>query len=100
MLDKSDFIIPKKILWKNVEFPENWHFANAVVAITQCSESIEQIVQYPDGGGELVSPTLSDIPAALEFLFMNPLELQALPSQLELLGKKKVLAQEILRILS
>ncbi|RVW24955.1 Enzymatic polyprotein [Vitis vinifera] len=26
------------------------------------------------------SPTLSDIPAALEFLFMNPLELQALPS--------------------
>ena len=46
------------------------------------------------------SPTLSDILAALEFLFMNPLELQVLPSQLELLGKKKVPAQEILRILS
>ena len=86
MLDKSDFIVPKKILWKDVEFPENWHFVNAVPAIAQRSESIEQIVQYPDGGGELVSPTLSDIPAALEFLFMNPLELQALPSLLEPLG--------------
>ena len=30
------------------------HFANAVPAIAQRSESIEQIVQYPDGGGELV----------------------------------------------
>ena len=28
MLDKSNFIVPKKILWKDVEFPENWHFAN------------------------------------------------------------------------
>ncbi|WJZ92793.1 hypothetical protein VitviT2T_011770 [Vitis vinifera] len=54
MLDKSDFIIPKKILWKDVEFPENWHFANAVPAIAQRFESIEQIVQYPDGKGELV----------------------------------------------
>ncbi|RVW20915.1 hypothetical protein CK203_110548 [Vitis vinifera] len=43
-----------KILWKDVDFPENWHFANAVPAIAQRSESIEQIVQYPDGGGELV----------------------------------------------
>ncbi|RVW73466.1 hypothetical protein CK203_057923 [Vitis vinifera] len=67
MLDKSDFIIPKKILWKDVDFPENWHFANAVPAIAQRSENI---------------------PAALEFLFMNPLELQALPSQLEPLGRK------------
>ena len=33
MLDKSDFIVPKKILWKVVEFTENWHFANAVPAI-------------------------------------------------------------------
>ena len=33
MLDKSDFIVPKKILWKDVEFLENWHFANAVPAI-------------------------------------------------------------------
>ena len=48
MVDKSDFIIPKKILWKYVEFPENWHFANAIPAITQRSKSIEQIVQYPD----------------------------------------------------
>ncbi|WJZ85701.1 hypothetical protein VitviT2T_005221 [Vitis vinifera] len=54
MLDKSDFIIPKKILWKDVDFPENWHFANVVPAIAQRSESIEQIVQYPDRGGELV----------------------------------------------
>ena len=37
MLDKSDFIIPKKILWKDVDFPENWHFANAVPAIAQRS---------------------------------------------------------------
>ena len=35
MLDKSDFIIPKKILWKDVDFPENWHFANAVPVIAQ-----------------------------------------------------------------
>ena len=46
MLDKSDFIIPKKILWKDVDFPENWHFANAVPAIAQRSESIEQIVSH------------------------------------------------------
>ena len=46
------------------------------------------------------SPTLSDIPAVLEFQFMNPLELQALLSQLEPLGKKKDSAQEILRTLS
>ena len=54
MLDKSNFIVPKKILWKDVEFPENWHFANVVLAIEQRSKRIEQIVQYPDGGGELV----------------------------------------------
>ena len=41
-------------MWKDVEFPENWYFVNAVPAIAQRSESIEQIVQYPDGGGELV----------------------------------------------
>ena len=49
MLDKSNFIILKKILWKDVEFPENWHFANAIPAIEQISERIEQNVQYPDG---------------------------------------------------
>ncbi|KAL6313388.1 hypothetical protein AAG906_001100 [Vitis piasezkii] len=46
------------------------------------------------------SPNPSDILAALEFLFMNLLELQALPSLLEPLGKKKDPAQEILRTLS
>ena len=46
------------------------------------------------------SPTLSDFPGVLEFQFMNPLELQALLSQLEPLGKKKDPAQEILRTLS
>ena len=46
------------------------------------------------------SPTLSDILSTLEFLFMNPLDLQALPSQLEPLRKKKVPTQEILRTLS
>nr|CAN74114.1 hypothetical protein VITISV_036745 [Vitis vinifera] len=69
MLDKSNFIIPKKIKWSEVEFPENWHFAYAVPAIEQKSERIEQIVQYPDGGGDLIfsnsfrhysSPRISD----------------------------------------
>ena len=55
MLEKSDFIIPKKILWNDVEFPENWHFANAIPAIAQRSKSIEQIVQYPDEGGLVFS---------------------------------------------
>ena len=54
MLDKSNFIILKKILWKDVEFPENWHFANAVPTIEQISERIEQNVQYPDGEGDLI----------------------------------------------
>ena len=36
------------------------------------------------------SPALFVILAALEFQFMSPLELQALLSQLEPLGKKKV----------
>nr|CAN63549.1 hypothetical protein VITISV_043048 [Vitis vinifera] len=54
MLDESDFIVPKKILWKDVEFPENWHFVNAVPTIEQRSERIEQIIQYPNGGGDLI----------------------------------------------
>ena len=54
MLDKSNFIIPKKIKWSEVEFPKNWHFVNVVPAIKQRSERIEQIVQYPDGGGDLI----------------------------------------------
>ena len=33
MLDKSNFIIPKNILWKDVEFLKNWHFANVVPTI-------------------------------------------------------------------
>ena len=45
-------------------------------------------------------PNLSDILTTLEFLFMNPLEFQALPSQLEPLGKKKDPVQETLRTLS
>ena len=54
MLDNSNFIVPKKILWKDVEFPENWHFVNAVPTIEQRSERIEQIIQYPNGGGDLI----------------------------------------------
>ena len=54
MLDKSNFIVPKKILWKDVEFPENWHFANVVLAIEQRSKRIEQIIQYPNGGGDMI----------------------------------------------
>ena len=37
-----------------VEFPENWHFANVVPAVEQRSEMIEQIVQYSDGGGDMI----------------------------------------------
>ena len=81
MLDKSDFIIPKKILWKDVEFPKNWNFVNVIPAIEQRSERIEQIVQYPDGGGDLIfsnsfhhssSPIISDY---------EPIELQVHLSQ-------------------
>ena len=46
-------------MWNNfiiscVEFPESWHFANAVPTIEQRSERIEQIVQYPNRGGDLI----------------------------------------------
>ena len=53
VLNKSNFIIPKRIMWNEVEFPETWHFANVVPAIEQRSEMIEQIVQYPDGEEDL-----------------------------------------------
>ena len=43
-----------KIKWDEVEFPEIWHFTNVVLAIEQRFERIEQIVQYPDGGGDLI----------------------------------------------
>ena len=54
VLNKSNFIIPKTIMWNEVEFPETWHVANDVLALEQISEMIEQIVQYPDGGRDLV----------------------------------------------
>ena len=41
-------------MWNEVEFPETWHVANDVLALEQISEMIEQIVQYPDGGRDLV----------------------------------------------
>ncbi|RVW30385.1 RING finger and transmembrane domain-containing protein 2 [Vitis vinifera] len=53
-INKSNIIIPMKIRWDEVEFPESWHFSNAVPTIEQRSERIEQIVQYPDGGGDLI----------------------------------------------
>ena len=54
MLNKSNFIIPKRIMWNEVEFPETWHFANAVPTLEQRSEMIEQIIQYAEGGGDLI----------------------------------------------
>ena len=54
VINKFNFIVLMKIKWNEVEFPENWHFANAVPAIEQRSEIIEQIVQYSDGGGDLI----------------------------------------------
>ena len=56
-LHKSDFIIPKRIMWNKVEFLESWHFPNAVPTIEQMIEKTEQIVQYLDGGGYRFYPT-------------------------------------------
>ena len=33
VINKSNFIVPMKIKWNEVEFPENWHFTNTVPAI-------------------------------------------------------------------
>ena len=38
-------------MWNEVEFQDTWHFVNVVPTLEQSSERIEQIVQYPDGGG-------------------------------------------------
>ena len=54
VLNKSNFIIPERIMWNKVEFLDTWYFANAFPALEQISERIEQIVQYPDGRGYLV----------------------------------------------
>ena len=51
VLNKSNFIIPKRIMWNEVEFQDTWHFVNVVPTLEQRFERIEQIVQYPDGGG-------------------------------------------------
>ena len=49
VIKKSNFIVPMKIKWNEVDFLENWHFANVVPTIEQRFERIEQIVQYLDG---------------------------------------------------
>ena len=54
VLNKSNFIIPKRIMWNEVEFLETWHFANAVPDLEQRYEKVEQIVQYLNGGGDLI----------------------------------------------
>ena len=54
VINKSNIIVPMEIKWDEVKFPENWHFANVVPAIEQRSKRIEQIVQYLDGGGDLI----------------------------------------------
>ena len=54
VLNKSNFIILKRIIWNEVEFPETWHFANAVPTLEQRSEMIEQIIQYAEGGGDMI----------------------------------------------
>ena len=100
MLDKSDFIIPKKILWKDVDFPEIGILLMLFQPLHNVLKVLNKLFNIQMEEENSFSPNLSDIPAALEFLFMNPLELQALPSQLEPLGKKKDPAQEILRTLS
>ena len=54
VLNKSNFIIPKRIMWNEVEFPNSWHFSNVVPTLEQRFERIEQIIQYLDGGGDLI----------------------------------------------
>ena len=54
MLNKSNFIISKRIMWNEVEFPKTWHFANAVPDVKKRYEKVEQIVQYLNGGGDLI----------------------------------------------
>ncbi|RVX07456.1 hypothetical protein CK203_025224 [Vitis vinifera] len=81
MLDKSDFIIPKKILWKDVEFPENWILLMLFQPLHSVLKVLNKLFNILMEEENWFSPTLSDILVALEFLFMNPLELQALPSQ-------------------
>ena len=80
-INKSNIIVPMKISWDEVEFPESWHFSNVVPAIEQRSERIEQIVQYPDGVEILFSPIPFVILVTLEFQVMNQLDLQAHLSQ-------------------
>ena len=41
-------------MWNEVEFPETWHFANAILALEKRYKRIEQIVQYPGGNKDLV----------------------------------------------
>ena len=45
VLNKSNFIIPKRIMWNEVEFPKTWHLVNVIPTIKQRSERIEQISQ-------------------------------------------------------
>ena len=54
VINKSNIIVPMKIKWDEVEFPESWNFTNIVPAIEQRSKRIDQIVQYPNGGGDLI----------------------------------------------
>ena len=54
VINKSNFIVPMKMKWNEVEFPENWHFANVVPAIEQRFERIEQIVRYPNRGRDMI----------------------------------------------
>ena len=54
VLNNSNVIIPKRIMWDEVEFPKSWHFANVVPAWEQRFEKIKLIVQYPNGGGDLI----------------------------------------------
>ena len=41
VLNKSNFIILKRIMWNEVEFPETWHFANAILALEKRYKRIE-----------------------------------------------------------
>ena len=81
-INKSNIIVPMKISWDEVEFPESWHFSNVVPAIEQRSERIEQkLFNILMGVEILFSPIPFVILVTLEFQVMNQLDLQAHLSQ-------------------
>ena len=68
VLNKSNFIIPKRIMWNEVEFLATWHFANVISTLKQRSDKMNRLF-YTQMGVEIwFSPTLLDILATQNFI--------------------------------